>query len=192
MQRQSSVLWQPWSEPGIEHLRLHEQDDLVAADGMIVGVAAEQALRLHYEVRCDSHYRFIMVRVSLFTPTYRTLLLSVDADGFWRTDKSDMPLAKLQGCVDIDLSATPFTNTLPIRRLDLQPGESAEIKVAYISIPSLQISSDLQRYTYLTRDTDHSVYRFESPANQFTADIRVDPDGLVIDYPGLFRRVWTG
>jgi hypothetical protein len=32
-------------------------------------------------------------------------------------------------------------------------------------------------------------FRFESPAFDFTADLTVDEDGLVIDYPGLFRRV---
>lgn len=138
MQRQ--VIWETLAEPGLEHLRLHE-NDLIGADGLIVGVVENQPIRLHYEVRCDSQYRFIMVRVSLYTPVYSSLLLSLDADGFWRTDKSDMPLPQLQGCLDIDVSATPFTNTLPIRRLGLQPGESAEIKVAYIAIPTLQISA---------------------------------------------------
>jgi hypothetical protein len=102
-----------------------------------------------------------------------------------------MPLAQLHDCVDIDISATPFTNTLPIRRLGLKPGESAEIRVAYISIPSLQLSPALQRYTCLANYPDHHIYRFESPADDFTADIRVDLDGLVVEYPGLFRRVWV-
>ncbi|HXV97849.1 MAG TPA: putative glycolipid-binding domain-containing protein [Anaerolineae bacterium] len=185
------IVWEGKNEPSLEHLRL-QQNDFVAAEGMIIGVAEEQPFRLHYEVRCDAHYRFIMARVSLFTPVYHTLLLTIDADGFWRTDKSDMPLAQLHNCVDIDISATPFTNTLPIRRLGLQPGESTEIRVAYIAIPSLQLSPALQRYTCLAQQPDHSLYRFESPADDFTADIQVDQDGLVVEYPGLFRRVWMG
>jgi hypothetical protein len=190
MERQ--ILWSSEEKPGLEHLRLSQTDSLVAANGMVIGVADEQPFRLHYEVQCDAQYRFLMVRVNLFVPTYRTLLLTVDADGFWRTSSSDMPLAKLQDCVDIDISATPFTNTLPICRLGLSPGETAEIKVAYIAIPSLQISAATQRYTYLARQADYSLYRFESPADNFTADIQVDPDGLVVEYPGLFRRVWAG
>ncbi|GAB4459651.1 MAG: putative glycolipid-binding domain-containing protein [Anaerolineae bacterium] len=189
MQRQ--IIWEALTEPGLEHLRIQE-NDLIAADGLIVGVAEGQPVRLHYEVRCDAHYRFIMVRVSLYTPTYHSLLLSLDADGFWRTDKSDMPLAKLQGCLDLDISATPFTNTLPIRRLGLQPGQSAEIKVAYIALPTLQISAAQQRYTCLAQAPDHSLYRFESLADNFSAEIQVDADGLVVEYPGLFRRVWAG
>jgi hypothetical protein len=190
MERQ--ILWSAEGEPGLEHLRLSQQDNRVAANGMIIGVVDEQPFRLHYEVQCDSHYRFLMVRVNLFVPLYRTLLLTVDADGFWRTSSSDMPLAQLQGCIDIDISATPFTNTLPIRRLGLNPGETAEIKVAYIAIPALQISAASQRYTCLARQADSGLYRFESPADTFTADIQVDPDGLVVEYPGLFHRVWAG
>lgn len=188
---QRQVIWEALAEPGLEHLRLQE-NDLIGADGLIVGAVENQPVRLHYEVRCDSRYRFIMVRVSLYTPAYCSLLLSLDPDGFWRTDKSDMPLAQLQGCLDIDISATPFTNTLPIRRLGLQPGESAEIKVAYIAIPTLQISAAQQRYTCLAHSPDYSLYRFESLADNFSADIRVDADGLVVEVPGLFRRVWIG
>jgi hypothetical protein len=76
--------------------------------------------------------------------------------------------------------------------LGLQPGEAAEIRVAFIAIPSLQLSPALQRYTCLAQHPDHSLYRFESPADDFAADIQVDQDGLVVEYPGLFRRVWVG
>jgi hypothetical protein len=34
-----------------------------------------------------------------------------------------------------------------------------------------------------------SLYRFLNLDGGFTADLQVDPDGLVLDYPGLFRRV---
>ena len=40
-------------------------------------------------------------------------------------------MAYLVGCEYVDISETPFTNTLVIRRLGLTPGESADISVAY-------------------------------------------------------------
>jgi len=40
-----------------------------------------------------------------------------------------------------------------------------------------------QRYTCLER----GLYRFE--AGRFEAELPVDADGLVLDYPGLFRRI---
>ena len=52
--------------------------------------------------------------------------------------------------------------------------------------PRLAVTPQDQRYTALTPG---SLYRFESPGSGFTADLPVDEDGLVLDYPGLFRRL---
>jgi hypothetical protein len=43
-----------------------------------------------------------------------------------------------------------------------------------------------QRYTALD-GAKH--YRFESLDDGFTAELPVDEDGFVLDYPGLFRRL---
>jgi hypothetical protein len=110
--------------------------------------------------------------------------LTTDGAGSW-TDGSGAPLAHLSGAIDVDLSASPFTNTLPIRRLLLAQGRSADILVAYIAFPELTVAIDRQRYTCLEPDRS---YRFESLDSDFSRDIEVDGDGLVVTYPGLFRR----
>jgi hypothetical protein len=43
-----------------------------------------------------------------------------------------------------------------------------------------------QAYTCIEPDR---LYRYEGITTQYTADLPVDGDGLVIDYPGLFRRL---
>ncbi len=89
----------------------------------------------------------------------------------------------------MDISQTPFTNTLPIRRLGLGPGESAEISVAYVDGTQLQPWPEPQRYTCLEEGGRRGgLYRFLSLDGGFTADLPVDADGLVLDYPGLFKR----
>jgi len=95
----------------------------------------------------------------------------------------------LEGCLDVDISATPFTNTLPIRRLQLQLGESAEIQVVYLAVPEMQINCEPQRYTCLEVNPAGGVYKFESLTSVFVAKLPVDADGLVLDYPQLFARV---
>jgi hypothetical protein len=96
----------------------------------------------------------------------------------------------LEGCVDVDISATPFTNTLPIRRLGLAPGESADVSVAYVDIDEMRAWTEEQRYTRLEQNSGDRLYKYESLDGGFTADLPVDADGLVLDYPGLFRRVF--
>jgi hypothetical protein len=44
-------------------------------------------------------------------------------------------MPQLGGAIDIDISITPFTNTLAIRRLNLRRGQSEEIIAVYIRVP---------------------------------------------------------
>ena len=95
---------------------------------------------------------------------------------------SDAIIARFAGVVKVG-------NTLPIRRLALHPGESQEISVVYISFPDLQLKAVRQRYTCLKNLPNGQLYRYEGLLSGFTAEIEVDKDGLVMDYPGVFRKV---
>ena len=101
-------------------------------------------------------------------------------------------MPELDGCIDVDISATPFTNTLPIRRLGLEPGESEELAVTYVRVPELLVGAERQRYSCLEAQANGELYRFEALPSGFTAELPIDAEGLVIDYPGLFRRAWSG
>ena len=70
------------------------------------------------------------------------------------------------------------------------PGESAEISVAYFDEADLQPWPEPQRYTCLEKGTGGGLYRFLSLYGGFTADLPVDAEGLVLDYPGLFKRAF--
>ncbi len=97
----------------------------------------------------------------------------------------------MNGCIDIDISATPFTNTIPIRRLLLKAGESKEIKVVYVDIYNYNLRPVNQRYTCLNSNINGYKYRYENLNNGFTAEFFVDKEGFVIDYPDLFKRVYN-
>ena len=51
-----NIMWTPWSEPGLEHLPLLQQDRDILADSIIVGVSNRMPFRLHYEITCDSNW----------------------------------------------------------------------------------------------------------------------------------------
>jgi hypothetical protein len=142
--------------------------------------------RFAYEVRCDAYWRVRYARVGAPGEQPRVELLS-DGEGHWTT-ADGRAVKYLEGCEYVDIAETPFTNTLPVRRLGLSCGESAEIAVAYFDGAELQPSPEPQRYTRLEKDEEGELYRFESLDAGFTADLVVDADGLVVDYPGLFRR----
>ncbi len=193
------VLWQPWDEPGIEHLRLtnDERTGDIIADGVIVRLWEGAPLRLRYTLRCDAQWRTRELRcerlgaeASADAATDAPLHLISDGAGHWTTCAGES-LPDLDGCLDVDLMATPFTNTLPIRRLTLAPGAAQELPVVYVSVPSLTATRMRQRYTCVAPLTaTGGAYRYESVASGYTALLLVDAAGLVGDYPQAWRRVY--
>lgn len=105
-----------------------------------------------------------------------------DGNGNWTTGGN--PADEFQGCIDIDIPLTPFTNTLPINRLKLIPESSRQIRVLYLDVLEQRISAVKQQYTRLS-DTE---YQYENVPNDFEATITVDASGFVVDYPQLFVR----
>ena len=91
----------------------------------------------------------------------------------------------LYGAFDVDLTGSPMTNALPIRRLSLlkaERGVAHRISVAWVIVPSLEVVQADQIYTHL----GEGMVRFANET--FSADLSVDEDGFVRDYPGLARR----
>jgi uncharacterized protein len=184
-------MWVPWERPGLEHLRLVTSADGVEANGLVIGLEAGRPFRIGYEIRCDGHWQVREVRVAAPDSERPVLDLLSDGEGRWKRRGGEL-VPELDGCIDVDISATPFTNTLPIRRLGLEPGESEELAVTYIRVPELMVGAERQRYGCLEAQTEAGLFSFEALPSGFTAELPVDAEGLVIDYPGLFRRAWSG
>jgi uncharacterized protein len=193
MEMERQVMWSPWTGPGLEHLHLLEQQEGILADGLILGVKEQVPFRVRYTIHCDLQWRLRAVHLSAPSASSRSLHLFTDGEGLWTAEGGE-EIPSLSGCLDVDISATPFTNTLPIRRLALQPGSSAILSMAYVAIPQMHIEATQQRYTCLEVTSFGGRYLYESlkdGVSWFTAELPVDQDGLVLDYPGLFRRVGT-
>ena len=91
----------------------------------------------------------------------------------------------LYGAFDVDLTGSPLTNTLPIRRLNLlkaEVGVAHRLSVVWVILPSLEVVQADQIYTPL----GEGLVRYASET--FSADLMIDDDGFVRDYPGLAKR----
>jgi len=78
---------------------------------------------------------------------------------------------------------TPATNTLPIRRLNLEVGQSQQVTAAWLKFPELKLEILFQLYTRLSPQR----YRYQS-GTSFSAELLVDDLGLVTVYPGGWER----
>lgn len=167
--------WRGLEAHSVEHLELGpDRDGGVRARSVVTGPGESYG----YEIAIDRGWVFRLLLVRAGDGT--TLELTRDLEGAWIANGQPRP--DIAGAVDIDLAFSPFTNTLPIRRLGLAIGAAAEIATAYVAPRTLEVSRDPQRYTRLAADR----YRYESLDSDFTREIRVDADGFVLDYPGLF------
>ncbi len=131
----------------------------------------------------------------------RSLLLSRDPRGRWTTQGDaagavDLPApggdtAGLDDAVDCDLGLSPLSNSMPILRHGLHHGAGAvECTMAWVSVPDLSLHPSSQRYEHLRTTSTGAVVRFSG--GDFTADLQVDADGFVVDYPELARLVSGG
>jgi uncharacterized protein len=121
----------------------------------------------------------------------RSLTLNRTEDGYWLLDTgSGGARAEFEGAEDVDLQYSPLFNALPIRRLRLhREADEQTVPMVFVALPTLEVG--LVRQTYRTvsvLDADErATVGFSS--GDFAADLTVDPDGMVLDYPGLARRV---
>lgn len=176
------VRWRDWAGAGLEHAVLTETEGYIEVQSVVIAGPAEGAFAARYSLRLDPEWRVLELQASI-VGTVSSVHLRRSAEGAW--SDGGRPLPGLAGALDVDLSITPLTNTLPIRRAGLATGDSAEIVVAYVAFPELAVSAAPQRYTRLHGNR----YRFESLDSGFVREITVDEHGLVIAYPGLFHRV---
>lgn len=167
---------------GLEFLELSEG----VADGTAI-IFDEIPFHLTYHLKWDAgwHIREATLRCKT-TSNDRSLHLVHDGRGQW-SDGEGRRLADLDGCTDIDVWPTPFTNTFPIRRMRSENGKSERFQVAWVRAPELSVQSQTQAYTVL----GNGLYLFESPGDEaiFRAKLTVDGDGFVLYYPELFQRI---
>lgn len=190
-------MWSALEWSGIEHTVIHETGEGVSVDGVIVARLDDMPSRISYRLSLDAGYRVKRVELRHFSldldvadPTHR-LTLEADGEGHW-SGPDDRPWADFEGCIDVDISVTPYTNTLPIRRLGLEPGESQQIDVLWIRVPGMEIRRERQEYSCLEWGENGGRFRYRSLGTGYENEILVDHNGVVIDYPDLFERIWPG
>jgi uncharacterized protein len=99
-------------------------------------------------------------------------------------------LAMVSGALDCDLGLSPMTNSMPVLRHRLHEGGGPiDFLMAWVSVPDLSVHPSRQRYAFVRREPQARIVRFQSLDSSFEAEIGFDDDGVVLDYPGIARRV---
>jgi hypothetical protein len=189
MPAEATILWRRLDVPGHDAAVLVERNDSTELRGMAVFRDQDGPTALHYRVRCGADWQTSDAHIQGWLGAQPVELL-IRRDGAGRWTLNGVACPAVAGCVDLDLSFTPATNLLPLRRLALAVGQTAEVRSAWLEWPAGTLTPLVQRYTRRSATAYH--YESDLPGtDRFAAELRVDQNGWVIDYPGLWEEEST-
>jgi uncharacterized protein len=180
---QTNLLWTGREYYSLENCLVSTTDSGSEINSTIIGHYEGKIYQVDYCIKTNQHWETVYAEInSRHSDRVQRVWLEGDGKGNWKSEGKEE--SRFNGCIDIDIPLTPFTNTLPINRLNLTPNQAQEIQVIYIDLLERQIRPVRQKYTRLSA----SEYHYENVPNDFEANLRVDESGLVVDYPSLFVR----
>ena len=115
----------------------------------------------------------------------RTIDLTCDDEGAWLLDDPSDTRSRVggEGVMDVDITLSVFFASVIIRRLGLhRQQDSAEQRVLSVDSMTLEVTED----SITMSSDDEQVHGITATAS---TSATVDSDGMIIDIPGLSRRV---
>jgi hypothetical protein len=177
-----TILWRDVETGALDRCQLDTGPDGLRFRGLVLTPEHGTPLDVRYLVETGRDGLTRRVGLELDGGSTSRVLVA-DGAGRWRWDGGP-ELAQVAGALDVDLTITPATNTLPIRRLAaLEVGQAADLRMAWVQFPGLEVLASDQHYQRLAPD------RWRFCTGDFETELLVDPDGLVLDYGGLFRSL---
>jgi uncharacterized protein len=182
-----------WTDPDaqrMEAVRVVLGERSMRASGSVVSLPQEgtEAYSASYSLATDEigTVKRLTVR-TIRAQGEQHVTITRSEEGIWLVDHGTGAVrTDFEGALDVDLAFSPLFNALPIRRLGLHRVVAEHgLPVVFVELPSLEVLLIRQTYRTVLLDTP-TVVCFAS--DSFTADITVDTDGLVLDYPGVTRR----
>jgi hypothetical protein len=186
-QLEELIFWRRMDVPGHDACALWVMESGWCLAGTAIFVLAGQPCHLAYEVNCDPTWRTRSAQVTGCMGR-RVLELSIVAVSGERWQLNGMEQPEAAGGIDIDLSFTPATNLVAIRRLALGIGQASDAPAAWLRFPEFTLERLEQHYHRLALDT----YAYQAPGVGYAASLQVSDRGFVTHYPGFWEQEVTG
>src|SRR4029453_10396873 len=132
----STILWQDISNGALDRCQLDATSGGLRLAGTVLTAANGDPLEVRFLVLTEESGLTRRVELDLNNGSSRRVLSAYG--GRWHWD-DEPELTEIAGAFDVDLTVTPATNTLPIRRLGLEVGQAADLRVAWVQFPSLEV-----------------------------------------------------
>ena len=181
-------IWRRIGLDGLEHLTLAETATGYTADAVLSVEAERGGVTCEYHFDIDRQWRTTSFALKQHQAgDDRTLHIEREGDYRWRMNGELK--AELDGALELDLTVSPFTNTLAIHQLGLAPNEAKEMTAVYVKIPQLEVVPAKQRYQRLDANEPPRRFLYTGLETGFIQEITVDEYALVERYPRFAERV---
>ncbi|MDR2236428.1 MAG: putative glycolipid-binding domain-containing protein [Chryseobacterium sp.] len=179
----TTLIWKGIRYQSLEYFTIQETPEHYAVSSKITGSFKDKIYAVEYTINIDKNWNIQEFAIQSEVNSVKNTLSGKKLGNQWEINQIIRP--ELEGIPYIDISLTPFTNSLPINTLKLQENDSRDIHVIYIDVLHADFRPVSQRYTRTAKEK----YRYENIPKNFEAEITVDEAGLVLDYPQLFEKV---
>ncbi|MET0461739.1 MAG: putative glycolipid-binding domain-containing protein [Chitinophagaceae bacterium] len=180
---QTNIVWAGIEYHSIENCLITNSTHGTTIASTIIGSYEGKLYKVDYAIKVNNEWETKELNIKArHSDREEEILLVKNSEDDWMMNNEKV--YTFTGCIDVDIALTPFTNTLPVNRLKLHEGEEQIISVIYVDL----LNWDVKPVKQLYRRAAENIYHYENIPNNFEADIMVDKQGVVIDYPGLFNR----
>ncbi|UCA61628.1 putative glycolipid-binding domain-containing protein [Chryseobacterium rhizoplanae] len=178
-----TLIWQGIAFQSLEYFSLTENDKGQVVTSKIIGCYENKIYTVDYQLTIDPDWNIQEFTIDSEINTIKNRLTGKKRQDEWEINNVISPDFKNFNFIDISL--TPFTNTLPINNLKLTENDAQDIKVIYIDVLNNLVKPVTQQYTRIAPYT----YHYDNLQTDFKSDILVDGNGLVVNYPQLFDKI---
>jgi len=186
--KQEYFVWDRLDEKTIEYCRV-TYAELISVNSDITGIVDDSPFHVNYNLIINNDWQIYSFSIKAWTGKEINIFLkrinSFDEKSFVWSDEAGNLYPDFNECLDIDISLTPLTNTLPIRRLSPGKNQPAIIDVLYVEMPSGNLKHVKQRYTNLGKNT----YLYESLDSDFKSEININENGFVTQYSVYWKLI---
>lgn len=180
--RNREIVWAGIRTTSLDYCIVRKEPGRWRFTGLLIMKPQTHPFAVSYEILVSERFNarsLIVERTELGIK--RRLEIQYRRDAWFVDDKERTDLRK---CTDVDIEASPVTNTIAIRRTRLKLGQRVNLAVVWVRFPSLEITCLQQRYKRMAA----RKYLYES-ASGFSAELQVDDFGLVTRYGNIWKQV---
>ena len=178
-----TLIWRGIHYQSLEYFNLKKKEEKYIAESRIIGCYKDNMYAVDYNILIDKDWIVQEFLIESETNKVKRTFTGKRIQDQWKINNVINP--EFNNFKFIDISLTPFTNTLPINNLKLSENSSQKIDVIYIDVLNHHTRPVQQQYTR----TAVNQYLYENIENDFKAEISIDETGLVTTYPKLFEKI---